>query len=151
LIVAQRATWHGRSSPTPGFSAAWAKPSPMPLSWRFAAQRQAIALLCLRMSPPSDSMRLLLPLCLVSDNKADCAISLELMASGAYRATSVTSLPRAYASARVISAEQPSWLSPRCRAWVTHGSKHAVNKPLVRRTTRFRPGAFSASRSSFGA
>lgn len=62
--------------------------------------------------PASNSMRVLLPLCLVEDNRADCAVSLELMPSGAYRATAVLSLPRAYACARVVSAEQPRWLSP---------------------------------------
>jgi hypothetical protein len=47
----------------------------------------------------------------VEDGKADCALVLDLQPSGAYRAAALLSLPRAYACARVISREQPSWLS----------------------------------------
>lgn len=56
-------------------------------------------------------MLLLLPLALVDDAHADCALALELMPSGAYQAASVVSLSRAYACARVVSAETPSWLA----------------------------------------
>ena len=62
--------------------------------------------------PATGTMRLLLPLCLVDDDVADCAVSLELMPSGAYRGAAVLSLPRAYACARVVSRDQPAWLSP---------------------------------------
>lgn len=62
--------------------------------------------------PATGTMRLLLPLCLVDDGMADCAISLELMPSGAYRGAAILSLPRAYACARVVSRDQPAWLSP---------------------------------------
>lgn len=62
--------------------------------------------------PATGTMRLLLPLCLVDDGVADCAVSLELMPSGAYRGAAVLSLPRAYACARVVSRDQPAWLSP---------------------------------------
>ena len=56
-------------------------------------------------------MLLLLPLALVDDARADCALALELMPSGAYQAASVVSLSRAYACARVVSAETPAWLA----------------------------------------
>lgn len=56
-------------------------------------------------------MLLLLPLALVDDAHADCALALELMPSGAYQAASVVSLSRAYACARVVSAEAPAWLA----------------------------------------
>lgn len=58
-----------------------------------------------------DRMLLLLPLALVDDAHADCALALELMPSGAYQAASVVSLSRAYACARVVSAETPAWLA----------------------------------------
>lgn len=56
-------------------------------------------------------MLLLLPLALVDDARVDCALALELMPSGAYQATSVVSPSRAYACARVVSAETPAWLA----------------------------------------
>lgn len=56
-------------------------------------------------------MLLLLPLALVDDAHADCALALELMPSGAYQAASVVSLSRAYVCARVVSAETPAWLA----------------------------------------
>ena len=59
-----------------------------------------------------NKMLLLLPLALVDETHADCALALELMPSGAYQAASVVTLPRAYAAARVVSAEQPAWLGP---------------------------------------
>lgn len=62
--------------------------------------------------PATSTMRLLLPLCLVDDGVADCAMSLELMPSGAYRGAAILSLSRAYACARVVSRDQPAWLSP---------------------------------------
>ena len=58
-----------------------------------------------------DRMLLLLPLALVDDAHVDCALALELMPSGAYQATSVVSPSRAYACARVVSAETPAWLA----------------------------------------
>lgn len=57
-------------------------------------------------------MVLLLPLALVDEVSVDCALALELMPSGAYQASCVTSLPRAYAAARVVSSEAPAWLAP---------------------------------------
>lgn len=53
---------------------------------------------------------MLLPLALVDDTSIDCALVLELMPSGAYQAAAVTSLSRAYAAARVVSEQLPSWL-----------------------------------------
>lgn len=62
--------------------------------------------------PATNTMRLLLPLCLVDDGVTDCAVSLELMPSGAYRGAAILSLPRAYACGRIVSRDQPAWLSP---------------------------------------
>ena len=53
---------------------------------------------------------MLLPLALVDDTSIDCALVLELMPSGAYQAAAVTSLSRAYAAARVVSEQLPTWL-----------------------------------------
>lgn len=53
---------------------------------------------------------MLLPLALVDDTNVDCALVLELMPSGAYQAAAVASLSRAYAAARVVSEQLPSWL-----------------------------------------
>lgn len=60
--------------------------------------------------PSSDSLRLLLPLALSDGRTVDTALSLELMPSGSYQASSVVTLDRARACMRVISSEQPSWL-----------------------------------------
>ena len=53
---------------------------------------------------------MLLPLALVDDTSIDCVLVLELMPSGAYQAAAVASLSRAYAAARVVSEQLPSWL-----------------------------------------
>jgi hypothetical protein len=55
--------------------------------------------------------KLVLPLSLVQEGHADCAVVLDLQSSGAYRAGVLAPLERAYACARVISREQPSWLA----------------------------------------
>lgn len=60
--------------------------------------------------PADNRTKLMIPLCLVEDGVADCALVLDLQPSGAYRAGAILSLPRAYACARVVSREQPSWL-----------------------------------------
>lgn len=60
--------------------------------------------------PATGSVRLLLPLCLVSDSQADCALVLAPQPSGNYRGVTIMSLDRARVCARVISAEQPAWL-----------------------------------------
>lgn len=57
-----------------------------------------------------DRKLILLPLALVDDTSIDCALVLELMPSGAYQAAAVASLSRAYAAARVVSEQLPSWL-----------------------------------------
>lgn len=63
--------------------------------------------------PANAKVKLLIPLCLVEDGKADCALALDLQPSGAYRAAAILPLERAYACARVISREQPLWLAAR--------------------------------------
>lgn len=60
--------------------------------------------------PTTDSVRLLLPLCLVSDSQADCALVLAPQPSGNYQGVTIMSLDRARVCARVISAERPAWL-----------------------------------------
>lgn len=62
--------------------------------------------------PQTGLVDLLLPLALIDDSQADCALVLEPQASGNYQASSVLTLPRAYACARVISKYQPVWLLP---------------------------------------
>ncbi|MBP3893023.1 MAG: DUF3825 domain-containing protein [Atopobiaceae bacterium] len=62
--------------------------------------------------PADGRTKLLAPLSLVEDGKADCALVLDLQPSGAYRAAAILPLARAYACARVISREQPRWLAP---------------------------------------
>ena len=61
--------------------------------------------------PAEDRMKLLVPLCLVDDRTADVALVVEPQPSGACQASTLVTLPRAYACARVVSAEQPAWLS----------------------------------------
>lgn len=62
--------------------------------------------------PQTGLVDLLLPLALIADGQADCALVLEPQPSGNYQASSILSLPRAYACARVISKYQPAWLLP---------------------------------------
>ena len=62
--------------------------------------------------PADNRTKLLLPLCLVNDARVDCALVLARQHSGNYQGAAVLSLPRAYACARVVSAEQPAWLQP---------------------------------------
>ena len=61
--------------------------------------------------PAADAMKLLLPLCLVNDRQADVALVVQRQPSGIWQGTRFVSLPRAYVSARVVCAEQPSWLT----------------------------------------
>ena len=61
--------------------------------------------------PTDNKVKQLVPLCLVDDGQADCALVLDPQPSGAYRGAAVLPLPRAYACARAISAEQPAWLA----------------------------------------
>ena len=61
--------------------------------------------------PAADAMKLLLPLCLVNDRQADVALVVQRQPSGIWQGTRFVSLPRAYVSARVVSAEQPQWLA----------------------------------------
>lgn len=63
------------------------------------------------LDPVADTLALLLPCCLVEEGKADAALVLRRQPSGLWQGTSVMTLPRAYVCARVISAEQPRWLS----------------------------------------
>ncbi len=62
--------------------------------------------------PEDGRTKLLLPLCLVSDAVVDCALVLDQQASGNYLAASILPLARAYACARIVCADQPSWLAP---------------------------------------
>ena len=61
--------------------------------------------------PAADAMKLLLPLCLVNDRQVDVALVVQRQPSGIWQGTRFVSLPRAYVSARVVSAEQPQWLT----------------------------------------
>ncbi len=61
--------------------------------------------------PATGEMRLLVPMALLDDARADCALVLAPQPSGNYRGVAVMSLARAYVCARVVSAEQPAWLA----------------------------------------
>lgn len=63
--------------------------------------------------PQTGLVDLLLPLALIQDGRADCALTLESQPSGNYQASTILTLPRAYACARVISKYQPAWLLPK--------------------------------------
>ena len=60
--------------------------------------------------PADDRTKLLVPLCLVYDAHVDCAMVLAMQPSGAYQGSAVLPLDRAYACARVVCSEMPSWL-----------------------------------------
>lgn len=62
--------------------------------------------------PVRDATCLLVPLCLVDETRADCALALVRQPSGNYQGVSVLPLARAYACARIVSSEQPAWLGP---------------------------------------
>lgn len=75
-----------------------------------ARTRRSYRLAAPAWDPKVGQMRLLLPLYLADYRYADCALVLAPQKSGNYLGTSIMTLERAYACARVVSAEQPQWL-----------------------------------------
>lgn len=78
----------------------------------FASCRRSYRVAVPVFDPAADTMKLLLPLCLVNDRQADVALVAQRQPSGIWQATRLMALPRAYTCARVVSAEQPRWLRP---------------------------------------
>jgi hypothetical protein len=62
--------------------------------------------------PPTKRLQLLLPLCLVSDDKVDLALAVERTVSGNYLAHTVLPLAWAYNNARLICRPDSDWLAP---------------------------------------
>ena len=60
--------------------------------------------------PACDALKMLLPLRLVDDRAVDVALVVESLPSGNLQGISLVTLARAYACARIVSSEQPSWL-----------------------------------------
>ena len=81
------------------------------LDLTLARARQSYRLAAPAYDVVSGQVRLLLPLCLVSDDHADCALVLAPQPSGNYRGVTVLSPDRARACARVVSKELPRWLT----------------------------------------
>ncbi len=82
-------------------------------AWQtFEAARRSYRMGAPVFDPVSDSLALLLPLSLLDVRKADVALVIRRQPSGFWQGTSLISLARAYACARVVSPEQPRWLCP---------------------------------------
>lgn len=60
--------------------------------------------------PRADSMSLLLPLCLVDDERVDAALVVQLMPSGNYQGQTVFTMRQAYMDARLICRPGNEWL-----------------------------------------
>ncbi len=102
-----RARHQVRPGPVPAGSAApWTRRSRPP---RSSAPAPATASPC-RPTTPRRTRSVLVPLCLVSDAQADCALVLAPQPSGNYRGITIMSLDRARVCARTVSAEQPRGL-----------------------------------------
>lgn len=61
--------------------------------------------------PRSNSMGLLLPLCLVEDDVADVALVVQLMPSGNYQGQTILTMRQAYMNARLICRPDSEWLT----------------------------------------
>lgn len=61
--------------------------------------------------PKGNSMSFLLPLCLQSPEKADAALVVELLPSGAYQGVTVLDMEMAYKDARLICRPDSDWLN----------------------------------------
>lgn len=62
--------------------------------------------------PKSDSMSLMLPLCLVDEEVPDVALVVELTQSGNYQGQTIITIPQAYIDARLLCRLNSDWLSP---------------------------------------
>ncbi len=61
--------------------------------------------------PTRDTMSLMLPLCLIDEEKADVALVLEHTPSGNYQGQTILSLPVAYVDARLLCSMNSDWLT----------------------------------------
>lgn len=68
--------------------------------------------------PRVERLQLLLPICLVSDEKVDIALAVEKTPSGTYLAHTVLPLDWAYTNARLVCRPDSDWLTP---AGITEG------------------------------
>ena len=57
--------------------------------------------------------RLLLPVCLLSDDKVDLALAVEKTASGSYLGHTMLPLDWAYKNARLVCRPDSDWLAPK--------------------------------------
>ncbi len=62
--------------------------------------------------PKSDSMSLMLPLCLIDEEVPDVALVVELTQSGNYQGQTIITIPQAYIDARLLCRLNSDWLSP---------------------------------------
>ncbi len=62
--------------------------------------------------PKSDSMSLMLPLCLVDEEVTDVALVVELTQSGNYQGQTIITMAQAYIDARLLCRLNSDWLSP---------------------------------------
>ena len=62
--------------------------------------------------PPVKRLQLLLPLCLVSDDRVDLALAVETTPAGSYLGHTVLPLDWAYMNARLICRPDSDWLEP---------------------------------------
>lgn len=62
--------------------------------------------------PTRNTMSLMLPLCLLSDDTVDVALVAELLASGNYQGQTILTLKQAYIDSRLICRPNSEWLNP---------------------------------------
>ena len=62
--------------------------------------------------PKRDSLSLMLPLCLVDEEKADIALVVEQTLSGNYQGQTILTIPQAYIDARLMCRLTSDWLNP---------------------------------------
>ena len=61
--------------------------------------------------PRADQMSLLLPVCLMDDQRADVALVVELKDSGIYQGQTILTLEQAYTNARLVCRPDSDWLT----------------------------------------
>lgn len=61
--------------------------------------------------PRADSMSLLLPLCLLDEQRADAALVVQLQESGIYQGQTILTIEQAYTNARLICRPDSDWLT----------------------------------------
>ena len=77
----------------------------------FIACKRSYRLAAPVFDPTSDTLALLVPLGLMGASRADVALVVRRQPSGFWQGTSLIAPARAYSCARVISPEQPGWLT----------------------------------------